>query len=47
LNGCRIIPPGQLSDVEKPAQLAEVRRLLREAHADSSRVPATVVERKI
>jgi hypothetical protein len=33
---CRIIPPAQLSDAEKAAQLAEVRRLLREAHANSS-----------
>jgi hypothetical protein len=44
---CRIIPPGQLADPEKVAQLAEVRRLLCEAHANSTRVPATVVEGRI
>ena len=44
---CRIIPPGQLSDAEKAAQLAEVRKLLGEARANSKRLPATVIERNI
>jgi hypothetical protein len=44
---CKIIPPAQLSDVEKAAQLGVVRQLLREARANSKRMPATVVERKI
>ena len=44
---CRIIPPAQLSDAEKAAQLAEVRELLGEARANSKRMPATVVERRI
>jgi hypothetical protein len=44
---CRIIPPAQLSDVEKAAQLTEVRQLLSEARAHSKRVPATVVEHNI
>ena len=44
---CKIIPPGQLSDTEKAAQLAEVRQLVGEARANSKRVPAAVVERNI
>ena len=44
---CKIIPPAQLSDAEKAAQLAEVRKLLGEARAHSKRVPATVIERNI
>jgi hypothetical protein len=44
---CRIIPPGQLSDTEKAAQLDEVRQLLGEARASSKRMPATEVERRI
>jgi hypothetical protein len=44
---CRIIPPGQLSDLEKAAQLGEVRQLLSTARKHSERVPATVIERNI
>jgi len=44
---CRIIPPGQLSDAEKAAQLAEVGKLLGEARRNSKRLPATAVERRI
>ena len=44
---CKIIPPGQLSDMEKPAQLNEVRQLLGEARANSKRMPAAMVERNI
>ena len=44
---CKIIPPGQLSDPEKAAQLAEVRQLLGEARDNSKHVPATLIERKI
>lgn len=44
---CKIIPPGQLSDAEKAAQLAEMRQLLGEAREHSKRVPATVIERRI
>jgi hypothetical protein len=44
---CKIIPPGQLSDAEKAAQLDEVRQLLGEARANSKRMPATDVERRI
>ncbi len=44
---CKIIPPGQLSEAEKNTRFAEVRQLLGEARANSKRLPATVVERKI
>ena len=44
---CRIIPPGQMSDAEKAAQLGVVRQLLGEARANSKRMPAAVIERKI
>ena len=44
---CKIIPPGQLSDREKGAQLAKVRELLGEAREHSRRVPANVIESKI
>jgi hypothetical protein len=44
---CKIIPPGQLSDAEKAAQLAEVRQLLGEARRHSKRLPATAIERRI
>jgi len=44
---CRIIPPGQLSDLEKSAQLGEVRQLLKAARKKSKRVPATVIEHTI
>jgi hypothetical protein len=44
---CKIIPPEQLSDAEKAAEIAELRQLLREARDNSKRVPATVIERKI
>jgi hypothetical protein len=44
---CKIIRPGQLSDAERAAQLSVVRQLLGEARANSKRMPAGVVERKI
>jgi hypothetical protein len=44
---CKIVPPGQLSEADKAAQLAEVRRLLGEARDHSKRLPATVIEGKI
>jgi hypothetical protein len=44
---CRIIPPGQMSDAEKVAQLAEVRQLLGEARENSKRLPASAIERTI
>jgi hypothetical protein len=44
---CKIIPPGQLSDREKAAQLSIVRQRLGEARANSRHVPATEVERRI
>ena len=44
---CKIIPPAQLSDADKAAQLAEVRQLLHESREHSKRVPATAIERKI
>jgi hypothetical protein len=44
---CKIIPAGQLSDAQKAAQLGVVRQLLREARANSQRMPATVVEHNI
>jgi hypothetical protein len=44
---CKIIPPGQLSDSEKAAQLGVVRQLLGESRANSKRMPAAAVERKI
>jgi hypothetical protein len=44
---CKIIPPGQLSDAQKAAQLAAVRQLLSEARTNSKRVPAPAIERKI
>jgi hypothetical protein len=44
---CKIIPPGQLSDAEKAAQLAELRQLLAQSRDHSKRVPATEIERTI
>ncbi|MCI0639003.1 MAG: hypothetical protein L0Y72_06280 [Gemmataceae bacterium] len=44
---CKIIPPSQLSDVEKTAQLAQVRQLLSEARDHSKGTPAPIIERKI
>lgn len=44
---CKIIPPGQLSDAEKSAQLADVRQLLGESRRNSQRVPAPEIERRI
>jgi hypothetical protein len=44
---CKIIPPGQLSDAEKAAQLAEVRDLLGEARENSKRFAAATVEQNI
>ena len=44
---CKIIRPGQLSEAEKAAQLGVVRQLVGEARANSKRMPAAVVERKI
>jgi hypothetical protein len=44
---CKIIPPRQLSDAEKAAQLDDVRQLLALARANSKRMPAPVIERKI
>ena len=44
---CKIIPPGQLSDDEKSAQLADVRQLLGAARRNSRRVPGTEIERRI
>jgi hypothetical protein len=44
---CKIIPPGQLTDAQKAAQLGVVRQLLGEARAHSKHVPAEVFERKI
>jgi hypothetical protein len=44
---CKIIPPAQLTDAEKVAQLGVVRKLLGEARANSKRMPAAAVERNI
>jgi hypothetical protein len=44
---CKIIPPAQLTDAEKAAQLGVVRKLLGEARANSRRMPAAAVERNI
>ena len=44
---CKIIPPGQLSEAQKTAQLNIVRNLLAEARSHSKRQPAAVVERTI
>ena len=44
---CRIIPPAQLSEAEKTAQLAEVRQLLGKARDNGKLLPPTVIERKI
>jgi hypothetical protein len=44
---CKIIPPAQLSDREKAAQLSVVRQLLGKARAHSQNMPAAEVERTI
>jgi hypothetical protein len=44
---CKIIPPGQLTETERAAQLGVVRRLLGEARTNSKRLPAAAVERRI
>jgi hypothetical protein len=44
---CRIVRPGQLSEAQKAARLARVRKLLGEARANSKRLPASVVERRL
>lgn len=44
---CKIVPPSQLTDVEKEARLSEVRRLLYEARNNSKRMPATEIEQRI
>jgi hypothetical protein len=44
---CKIIPPGQLTETEKAAQLGVVRQLLGEARANSKRLPAAAIERNI
>ncbi|MFL5241458.1 MAG: hypothetical protein ACJ8FY_05065 [Gemmataceae bacterium] len=41
---CKIIPPAQLSEAQKTAQLDVVRNLLAEARARSKRLPASKVE---
>lgn len=44
---CRIIPPNQLSDVEKEARLDGVRQLLKKSRDNSKRHPSIVVEKTI
>ncbi|HMF10982.1 MAG TPA: hypothetical protein VKE94_01715 [Gemmataceae bacterium] len=44
---CKIIPPAQLTEAEKAAQLGVLRQLLGQARANSKRLPAAVVERNI
>jgi hypothetical protein len=44
---CKIVPPGQLSDTERAAQLNEVGRLLVAARSHSKRLPATLIEQRI
>lgn len=44
---CKIIPPSQLSDGEKAAQLTEVRGLLQAARQRSKLVAPAVVDREI
>jgi hypothetical protein len=44
---CKIIPPGQLTDKEMAAQLAEVRHLLAGARTNSKRLPAKLAESRI
>jgi hypothetical protein len=41
---CKVIPPSQLSDAEKAAQLADVRQLLAKARRNSKHLPAADVE---
>ena len=44
---CKIIPPGQLTEAEKAAQLATARQLLGKARARSKRLSAPVIESRI
>jgi hypothetical protein len=44
---CKIIPSARLPDVEKAAQLAEVRRLLSEARENSKRLTSATIERSV
>lgn len=44
---CKVIPPNQLSEAEKAAQLADLRDLLRQSREHSKKLPAAVVERNI
>jgi hypothetical protein len=44
---CKIVPPGQLSDAEKTARLADVRSMLRRSRARSKSVATRVIERDI
>ena len=44
---CKIIPPSQLTDVEKEARLSDVRRLLADARNHSKQVPAAEIEQHI
>jgi hypothetical protein len=44
---CKIIPPGQLSDAEKTAQLSEVRQLLAKARDNSKRRSAATIEQNV
>ena len=44
---CKIVPPGQLSEAQKRAHLADVAKLLRRARERSARVSPSVIERDI
>lgn len=44
---CRIIPPSQLSELEKAAQLAQVRGLLASARTHSRKIATPTIERSI
>jgi hypothetical protein len=42
---CKIVPPQQLSEPEKAANIADLRDLLRRARQRSKAVPAKIMER--
>ncbi len=44
---CKIVPPNQLSDVEKVAHLADLRELLQRSRARSQRISPRIIERDI
>jgi hypothetical protein len=44
---CKIVPPQQLSEAAKAANVADMRELLRRARQRSKAVPAKTIERDI